>query len=71
MATMNNNEVRGYTRLTDTAVKMFVSSPTGGATDCLEYLFVLDTREQADRLEEMLASVWQVLATSLQGYPVR
>jgi hypothetical protein len=50
---------------------MLTSSPTGGQTDSLSFLFVLDTKEQADRLEEMLASVWQVYATSLAGYPVR
>ena len=71
MATMNDNKVLGYLRHTDTAITMLTSSPTGGQTDSLSFRFVMDTKEQADRLEEVLASVWQVYATSLQGYPVR
>jgi hypothetical protein len=71
MATFRNNEIRGYVRHTDQALSMFTTSPTGGVTDTIQYLFTTDSKEQADLLEAFLNSVWQKVAESLQGYPCR
>jgi hypothetical protein len=53
-------------------VTVFTESPSGGATDALQFLMTFDTEEQCDRVTAVLDEMWKShIAILREGYPVR
>ena len=70
--TLNGNEIIGYNRVAMRGVTVFTASPTGGATDSLQFPMTFDTEEQCDRVTAVLEEIWRAhLASLREGYPVR
>ena len=69
---LDGNEIIGYNRVAMRGVTIFTTSPTGGATDSLQFLMTFATEDQCDRVTAVLDEMWQAkLATLKQGFPIR
>ena len=69
---LNGNEIIGYNRVAMRGVTVFTESPSGGATDALQFLMTFDTEEQCDRVTAVLEEMWNShIAILREGYPVR